>query len=198
MHISQPLSLLCFISLSYVFILAGSSPRSCDLYRGRDCSGTYYKNLSVQNQGATSSALKSTPIRKREIIELWGDGWTVVTQPGPWFLPYETSAVFLQRFFERTMVAIAATMLEGQRLHGRFRMAYPPVIFEIVPLAGEVTLDWTTVFLMTQFMHNRAVRGYTGTGQVVFRHASGIVLQLTIRLAEGRGIVIPRPCGDSC
>ena len=198
MHISQSLSLLCSILFSYVFILAGSSPRSYDLYPERDCSGTYYKNLSTQNRGATLFASKSTPIRKREIIEIWGDGWTVTTQPGPWFLPFETSAVFLQRFFETTMAAVAAAMLDGTRLHGRFRMAYSPVIFEIVPLAGQVNLDWTTVFLMTQFMHNRAVRGYTGTGQVVFRHASGIVLQLTIRLAKGHGIVIPRPCGDDC
>ena len=174
MHLSRFLSILCFILPSVVLILAGSSPGSCDL------------------------GLESTPIRERNAVEIWGHGWTVTTQRGPWFMPFETSAVYLQRFFERTMAAVAAAMLDGRHIHGYFRMALQPVIFEIVPLAGQVTLDWTTVFLMTQFMHNRAVRGYTGTGQVVFRHASGLALQLTITLAEGYGTVIQKPCAYSC
>ena len=198
MHLFQLLSILCFILLSNVSILAVSSRRSCDLYLERCCSVTFCKNRSLQNRAATLFALENTPIRVRDTVEIWGDGWTVITQPGPWFMPFETSAVYLQRFFETTMAAVAAAMLAGRRIHGQFRMAYEPVIFEIVPLAGQVTLDWTTVFLMTQFMHKRAVRGYTGTGQVVFRHASGLALQLTIRLAEGYGTVIQQPCGHNC
>lgn len=198
MHLSKLLSLLCFTLLTDVLALASSSPRSCDLYLERYCLGTFCKNHSLKNRAATLSALESTPVCKRDVVEIWGDGWTVITQPGPWFMPFETSAVYLQRFFETTMAAAAAAMLQGRLLHGRFRMAYNPVIFEIVPLAGQVTLDWTTVFLMTQFMHSRAVRGYTGTGQVVFRHASGLAIQLTIRLAEGYGTVIQESCGHSC
>ena len=198
MHLIQWFSILYFILLSDVLILAVSSRRSCDLYLERCCSLTFRKNRSLQNRAVTLFALESTPIRVRDTVELWEHGWTVTTQTGPWFMPFETSAVYLQRFFETTMAAVAAAMLEGRRIHGHFRMAYSPVIFEIVPLAGQVTLDWTTVFLMTQFMHNRAVRGYTGTGQVVFRHASGLALQLTIRLAEGYGTVIQHPCGHNC
>ena len=198
MHPSQLFSVLCFTLLSNFLFFAGSSLRSCDLYLERCCSGTLCKDHSLQIRAATLLALESTPIRKRDAVEIWGDGWTVITQTGPWFMPFETSAAYLQRFFETTMAAVAAAMLQGRRLHGYFRMAHRPVIFEIVPLAGQVTLDWTTVFLMTQFMHNRAVRGYTGTGQVVFRHASGLAIQLTISLAEGYGTVIPKPCGHSC
>ena len=198
MHLFQLFSIVCFILLSDVLILAVSSRRSCDLYPERCCLVTFCKNRSLQNRAATLFPLGSTPIRVRDTVEIWGDGWTVITQTGPWFMPFETSAVYLQRFFETTMAAVAAAMLAGRRIHGHFRMAYEPVIFEIVPLAGQVTLDWTTVFLMTQFMHKRAVRGYTGTGQVVFRHASGLALQLTIRLAEGYGTVIQQPCGHSC
>ena len=197
MHLFRLLTILCLNLLSDVLILTGSSTRNRDLYVEKHPLGTFDWTMSLQIRATTLLALESTP-SKRNVVEFLGDGWTVTTQTGPWFMPFETSAIFLQRFFETTMAAVAAAMLEGRPFQGHFRMAYKPVVFEIVPLAGQVNLDWTTVFLMTQFMHNRAVRGYTGTGQVVFRHASGLALRLTITLAEGYGTVIPNSCSYRC
>ena len=152
---------------------------------------------SLQSLPPESIVLKRTPSGKRIHVERWEDGWTIITQPGPLFLPIETSAIYLQRFFETTMAAITAQMLSNAALHDMFRMTYMPVIFEIVPLTRPLDLNWTMVFLLTQFMRDKAARGYTGTGNVYFRHASGIVLRLTIKLAEGYGVSVPMPCRNN-
>ena len=135
-----------------------------------------------------------SPPHKRISVERWADGWTVITRPGLLFLPVETSAIYLQRFLERTMAAIAASMLDSEPSPDRFRMTCGALIFDIAPMTTQIDMDWTMMFLLTQYMRNRAARGYTGTGDVFFGHTSGIVFRLTIKLAEGYGVSVLRPC----
>lgn len=134
------------------------------------------------------------PTHKRVSVERWADGWTIVTQPGLLFLPVETSAIYLQRFLETTMASITASMLNNDPTPYHFRMTYGALMFDIVPLTTQLDMDWTMLFLLTQYMRNRAARGYTGTGDIFFGHTSGIVFRLTIGLAEGLGVSILTPC----
>ena len=153
--------------------------------------------LSANSAPPTLDTRSKSTTHKRITVENWDDGWTIVILPGVLFLPIETSATFLERFLERTMAAIAASMLNNEPTPEHFHMSYQPLIFDIVPLTTQVDMDWTMMFLLTQYMRNRAARGYTGTGDVIFGHVSGIVFRLTIRLAEGYGASILKPCRDS-
>ena len=135
-----------------------------------------------------------SPNHKRVSVERWPDGWTVITRPGHSFLPVETSAIYLQRFLESTMASIAASMLNNEPICEQFRMTYGALIFDIVPMTTQIDMGWTMMFLLTQYMRNRAARGYTGTGDIFFGHTSGIVFRLSIHLAKGYGVSVLRPC----
>ena len=159
----------------------------------------FRQDLTSQTYSPAELMPVAGPLRqKRASLERWAHGWTLITQPGPYFLPMETSARFLVPFFEHTMAAVAAKMLSDSPLSGSFWVAYNPVIFEIVPLTRSMDMDWNMIFYLTQFMRNRVSRGNTGTGNIVFTHASGIAIRVTIRLVKGYGMIIPMPCSYKC
>lgn len=135
---------------------------------------------------------------KRTMIrEALGDGWTMITEPGLLFMPVETSAAFLQRYFERAMAHIAASMLLNKPLQTGITIKNSIVIFEIIPITNPPDLTWSIIFHLAQFMANRAARGHMGTEQIWFRHTWGMILRLTVKLAQVYGVSMLRPCGNN-
>ncbi len=115
----------------------------------------------------------------------WSHGWTMVVEPGPAILPVEDGAAMLTAFYNRAMAIAAAHMLSPSRglsgtdfSDGVFFLRY--LVIDRGP--ANVVLEWNLVYWFAAYMQAIARRGNTSIGRVLWRHESGIVIGISLRL----------------
>ena len=115
----------------------------------------------------------------------WSGGWTMTVSPGPAILPVESGAAMLSAFYDQAMAVTAAHMLHSH--NGLSGIDFENEIFSLYYRMidrgpANAVLDWGVVYWFAAYMQGLVRRGYTHTGRVLWRHESGIIIGITLRL----------------
>jgi len=110
----------------------------------------------------------------------------MTTHPGSAIMPIERGSAILIAFYNQVMVMAATNMLIAKIpnisgvdfMNNVFHMDF--TISERGP--AQVVLEWNVVYWFAAYMQALARMGFTSIGRVQWRHDSGIVMDVVLRL----------------
>lgn len=107
-------------------------------------------------------------------------------RPGPAIMPIEGGSAILIAFYNQVMTMAAAKMLTATR-HGLSGVDFGNNVFHLdfaIVASGptQVFMEWNVVYWFAAYMQALARMGFTSIGSMEWRHESGTVMDVVLRL----------------
>ena len=161
-------------------------------------------HASIRETNSGMSSISLTPMyltgtthtkRMRQSVGTWGEeyalpyGWSVTVSTMSIFMDFgsQAAADYFDNFYGWLQVNCAARMLNNSPYMPRITAGQGQwkLILGMHPHSTVQHIEWSFVYYFATYMRNWVQNGYTGTGAIMFKHTSGIMLVAFFVNVEG-------------